>query len=155
MPDEAVFCLPMPLLVTTVDHASPAWAGVRHVRQVVFVEGQNCPPEEEWDQWDAAAHHLLGTAEGAPVATARWRKVGGVAKLERFAVLDAHRGHGYGRQMVEAALVDARAHGFSRFAMNAQAYLQRFYEGFGFSVVGEPFDEVGIPHVKMVRNDAG
>ena len=34
--------------------------------------------------------------------------------------------------------------------IGAQAYLVRFYEGFGFCAVGEVYDEDGIPHVDMV-----
>jgi len=34
--------------------------------------------------------------------------------------------------------------------IQAQAYLQRFYESFGFGVVGEPYLEDNIPHVDML-----
>lgn len=140
------------------------WQAVRHIRQRVFVEEQACPPEEEWDAHDAptargvTCYHLLGFVDGEPIAVARWRpvEVGGeaFAKLERFAVLPESRGHGLGRAMVAATLRDARAAGFDAFVLHAQAHLEGFYASFGFRPVGEPFDEAGIPHVKMVRRDA-
>ena len=135
------------------------WREVRAVRQRVFVEGQACPPEDEWDAYDAPerrghdVHHLLATADGATVGCARWRPVGEAAKLERFAVLDEARGHGYGRALVAAALGAARAAGHRRFVLHAQAYLRPLYESFGFVAAGEPFDEVGIEHVKMALTD--
>ena len=48
------------------------WAAVRAVRQRVFVEEQACPPEEEWDTYDApeargaTVHHLLAERDGQP-----------------------------------------------------------------------------------------
>jgi ElaA protein len=33
----------------------------------------------------------------------------------------------------------------------AQAYLQKFYETFGFKAIGELFEEDGIPHVLMQK----
>jgi predicted GNAT family N-acyltransferase len=139
------------------------WAAARRIRERVFVAEQACPPEEEWDAHDApeargvTAHHLLGEAAGAAVAVARWRPVryegAAAAKLERFAVLPGQRGHGYGRAMIARALSDARAAGFVRFVLHAQTHLQPLYESFGFRRVGAPFEEAGIPHVKMVLTD--
>ena len=34
--------------------------------------------------------------------------------------------------------------------IGAQLYLERFYESFGFTRVGEPYDEDGIMHVDML-----
>lgn len=135
------------------------WQAVRAIREAVFVQEQSCPPEEEWDAHDAAdardrtVHHLLGTLGAEPVACARWRPVGDVAKLERFAVLVPFRGRGLAREMVAAALAEARSAGFTRFALHAQSHLAGFYAGFGFVSHGDRFDEAGIEHVKMTLDD--
>jgi predicted GNAT family N-acyltransferase len=92
------------------------------------------------------------------VATARWRAVPHgehvVAKLERFAVLPSHRGEGYGTQLVEAVVDDARRAGFETFVLHSQAHLEDWYERFGFESTGRRFQEAGIPHVEMVKRDA-
>ena len=135
------------------------WQAVRTIREAVFVQEQACPPDEEWDAHDAAdargrtVHHLLGTLGAEPVACARWRTVGGVAKLERFAVLVPARGRGIARAMVAAALDQARAAGYTRFALHAQAHLAGFYASFGFAPHGDLFQEAGIEHVKMLLDD--
>ena len=139
------------------------WRRVRAVRQRVFVEEQACLPEEEWDAHDAPerrgrdVHHLLGLADGEPVACARWRGVetdaGAWAKLERFAVLPAWRGRGLGRRLVARALADARAAGHGRFVLHAQTYAAGLYAAFGFAPTGGAFDEAGIEHVKMTLTD--
>ena len=33
-----------------------------------------------------------------------------------------------------------------------RAQFQKFYEGFGFKVVGDVYDEDGIPHVEMLKD---
>lgn len=132
------------------------WEHAKAIRQRVFVEEQQCPPEEEWDAHDATSRHVLGIVEDTPVATARWRTVpyddALAAKLERFAVLPNYRGRGYGRQLVAYVLHDAQRAGFDRFVLHAQAHLEDFYAGFGFERIGAPFTEAGIPHVKMVAH---
>ncbi|MDX1532528.1 MAG: GNAT family N-acetyltransferase [Rhodothermales bacterium] len=141
----------------------PDWAAARALRQRVFVEEQACPPEEEWDAHDLpeargrTCHHLLGFVGDEAVAVARWRPVKhagrSAAKLERFAVRASWRGHGLGRAMVAATLEAARAAGHRRFVLHAQAHLQRLYEAFGFRPVGDVFEEAGIPHVTMVKDE--
>lgn len=134
------------------------WRRAMAIRQRVFVEEQACPPEEEFDGLDPACRHVLGWIGNDAVATARWRIVpwegGRAAKLERFAVLAAHRGRGHGRTLVEHVVTAAGAAGFPVAVIHAQAQLERFYAGFGFVRRGEPFVEAGIPHVRMVRAGA-
>ena len=146
----------MPFRVKPVE-TDAEWADARAIRERVFIDEQDCPPEEEWDEHDATSRHVIGLVDGAAVATARWRTVAYreeiVAKLERFAVLPEHRGEGFGRRLVEAVLDDARRAGFHTFILHAQAHLADFYASFGFEAVGEPFMEAGIRHVKMVKRD--
>ncbi len=133
------------------------WQAARRIRRRVFVEEQQCPPEEEWDGHDDASRHLIGRLDGEVIAAARWRAVPGpsgeeiAAKLERFAVLPAHRGRGYGRALVTFALRDAQQAGFETLVLHAQAHLEAFYAGFGFARSGAPFMEAGLPHVPMIR----
>lgn len=130
------------------------WADAKAIRQLVFVEEQACPPDEEWDAWDATATHLLLTLNGQSAATARWRadpEHQGAAKLERFAVVPDARGDGLGTRIVQATIADAERAGFSTQTIHAQSHLERFYERLGFVRTGAAFVEAGIPHVPMTR----
>jgi len=133
------------------------WEKARAIRTHVFVEEQDCPPDAEWDGHDETSRHVLGWVDGEAVATARWRTVPHdekiVAKLERFAVLPDHRGQGHGTQLVHSVLEDARRAGFDTFLVHAQAHLENWYEDLGFESTGRTFEEVGIPHVEMVRRE--
>lgn len=141
--------------ITPVESESE-WQAARHIRRRVFIEEQGCPPAEEFDAYDAESRHLVGYAGTHAVAVARWRAVRledgtPAAKLERFAVLPAHRRHGYGRALVRRALAEAQQAGLAAQVLHAQAHLEDFYAAFGFVRRGGRFTEAGIPHVKMVR----
>lgn len=142
------------LTITEIRTTDPEWKIARAIRWKVFVEEQNCPPEKEWDGLDSQSRHYLGRAGEKPVATARWRSVEyetrPSAKLERFAVLREERGQGYGRAMVRHLINAARDADHDVLLLHAQAHLEPFYSSFGFQRIGEPFEEVGIPHVEMV-----
>jgi len=133
------------------------WKAARDIRRRVFIEEQDCPPEEEWDGHDETSRHVLGRVDGTPVATARWRAMPYddevTAKLERFAVLPDYRGRGRGTELVETVLDDARRAGFGTFLVHAQAHLEDWYAELGFTSTGRQFEEVGIPHVEMVRRE--
>jgi predicted GNAT family N-acyltransferase len=134
-----------------------AWEHARSIRTKVFIDEQECPPDEEWDGHDERSRHVLGRVNGTAVATARWRSVPHdeeiVAKLERFAVLPDHRRQGHGTALVRYVLEDARRAGFDTFLIHAQSYLQGWYEDLGFRSTGRTFEEAGIPHVEMIRRE--
>ncbi len=122
------------------------------IRARVFIEEQGIPKELEWDEEDATAVHAVAQgADGRPLGTGRLLRGGpGVAKIGRVAVLAAARRTGVGRAVMQALMEAARARGDREVVLHAQRSAEDFYRGLGFRVRGEPFDEVGIPHVEMV-----
>ncbi len=136
-------------VVSTPDELLKVYA----VRSIVFVEEQHCPWNEEFDGLDEGAVHILGEQDGEPVAAGRIHFIGDYAKLERIAVRAAHRGRGIGDRLVKYMLNVARGHGCTTFKMHAQAHLTGFYRAHGFDVCGGLFQEVGIDHYPMIRQD--
>lgn len=68
------------------------------IRKAVFIEEQQVPAEEEIDQFeDSATHFIAYDDHGQPLATARYREVDGVVKVERVAVAKNARGLGLGK----------------------------------------------------------
>ena len=118
-----------------------------NIRYDVFVIGQNCPEEIEWEFEEESTHFLVYENKEA-VATARHRKTENGYKLERFAVLENKRGNGYGNVVLKAILED-----LSRFKgniyMHAQEDVIPFYEKMGFEKEGDVFVEANIMHYKM------
>jgi predicted GNAT family N-acyltransferase len=118
-----------------------------NIRYKVFIIGQHCPEEIEWEFEEESTHFLVYNY-GQPVATARHRKTKDGYKLERFAVLDAVRGKGYGHIILKAILNDLKDFNGIIY-MHAQSEVLPFYEKMGFSKERDEFEEAGIMHFKM------
>lgn len=117
------------------------------IRRQVFCIEQNVSEDIEMDEFDDVATHILAYINDKPVGTARWRFTEAGVKMERFAVLKEHRGKGVGEALVKNTLDKLSDNDF--IYLNAQESVIKFYEKFGFKVVGNRFYEADIPHRKM------
>jgi len=118
------------------------------IRETVFVKGQGVPSALEHEH-DDVAHHFLALLDGAPAGASRWRRTENGYKLERFAVLESGRGRGVATAMIRAVLADLPPDA-SYIYLNAQLEAVPVYEKAGFIKKGEPFEEAGILHYKMI-----
>lgn len=121
------------------------------IRVRVFCGEQGVPYDEEPDEHDAAALHLLALDGDRPVGTLRVLLNGDVARIGRVAVEADRRHRGIASRMLELALQRARAEGASSARLAAQVVATPLYERAGFAVESEPFEEAGIAHVWMGR----
>ena len=123
------------------------------IRTEVFIDEQRIPAEMEWDDADRSSLHAVAYNRlGQPLATGRLLEhVPGVAKIGRMAVRRAMRGGGAGRALLEALMQAARERGYHEAVLHAQTSAAAFYARSGFVERGPQFDEVGIPHVEMVK----
>ncbi len=121
------------------------------VREAVFVHEQGIPIELEWDEWDPRSLHCVAYDGGAAVATGRLLPDGHIG---RMAVLKPHRSARLGGKVLEALIAAGRERGHRSFELSAQQYVAHFYRRHGFAQIGEPYDEVGIPHVRMRLDDS-
>lgn len=123
--------------------------GLLRLRVDVFVVEQECPyPELDGRDTEPTTEHLWIEVDGEPVATVRVLEGDGHAVIGRVATAREHRGHGYAAQLLEEAI---RRIGDREIRIGAQAYLERWYERFGFVRSGPDYLEDGIPHLPMVR----
>jgi predicted GNAT family N-acyltransferase len=68
-----------------------------------------------------------------------------------MAVHHALRGSGVGSDVLRALMDAARERGDREVMLYAQRSAEGFYQRLGFMPRGEPFEEVGIPHIEMVK----
>ena len=118
------------------------------IRKQVFCIEQNVSEDIEMDKFDKDATHILAYINDKPVGTARWRFTENGAKMERFAVLNEFRGKGVGEALVNYTL--GKLKDYDCIYLNAQESVIKFYEKFGFDVVGDRFYEADIPHKMMI-----
>ncbi|MCC7435882.1 MAG: GNAT family N-acetyltransferase [Methanoregulaceae archaeon] len=76
----------------------------------------------------------------------------GEIKMRQVAVRPDHQGQGLGRILVEFSETTARARGFTRMVLNARDTAVDFYLRLGYTIEGEPFTEVTIPHRRMAKS---
>jgi ElaA protein len=127
---------------------------VLQLRSEVFVLEQACA-FQDMDGKDQHARHLLGRTERRLLAYARLFGPGecyAEASIGRVVTAAACRRTGVGKQLIREAIAAVERHwGSGPIRIGAQAYLERFYESFGFVRDDENYLEDGIPHLYMVR----
>ncbi len=75
-----------------------------------------------------------------------------LAKLRQMAVREELRGKGVGRELLQKVESELKKKNFTMIELHARMYAKVFYEKLGYTPIGEIFTEVGIPHVKMVKD---
>jgi ElaA protein len=120
----------------------------------VFVLEQG--PFLDPDGVDRLSWHLLGRdAGGALVSYLRVVDPGvkyAEPSIGRVITAPEVRGNGSGRALMTEGMAGCERHWPGcAVRISAQAYLEKFYSGFGFVRVGENYGEDGIPHVQMLR----
>ncbi len=130
-------------VLTTWDADRPA---LQEIRRAVFVNEQQFPESEEFDDDDPVCVHALVTLNREPVGTGRLNPAG---KIGRIAVVAGMRGRGIGATITRRLLEAAHRRGVREPYLHAQLQAVPFYEKLGFTIEGEVFDEAGIPHVRM------
>ena len=126
-------------------------AAAQDLRVRVFCDEQGVSREEELDEFEDSAIHVVALDETGVVATCRLREVEAGLKLERMAVERRLRGLGAGARLLTEAERLARERGANRMILHAQTRAEGFYAGQGYEAEGERFDEAGIEHVRMAK----
>ena len=73
------------------------------------------------------------------------------SKIRQMAVRPDFQGKGYGRILMVHLMQRIAGTGRHQFYLHARAHVSGFYESLGFTPSGPHFDEIGIPHVKMIH----
>ncbi|RGE45421.1 YbgC/FadM family acyl-CoA thioesterase [Comamonas testosteroni] len=124
------------------------------LRLAVFVREQGVPREIEIDALDPVARHVvLFNALNQPVAAGRLvTDAPGAGRIGRMAVDRSVRGGRWGRMVLDSLIEAARERGDKEVVLHAQRHAEVFYLRAGFTVVGEPYEEAGIPHITMRKS---
>ncbi len=127
-----------------------------NIRKEVFVEEQKVPIDLEIDEFDRISpdvHHVLVEIDGTYAATGRLTYYkDNSAKMQRIAVRQTFRSQGIGKILLIALEELARELGLSQSVLDAQCQAETFYRKLGYETIStEPFDDAGIPHVRMVK----
>lgn len=140
------------LLVKQTDELTPQQLiTILKARVAVFVVEQNCPYQEVDDDDFDDLHVALFNDNGDLQAYTRVMNRDTEVNFGRVLVVAQFRKDGLGRKIVQETL-DVIAQRFPNkpIKIQAQAYLQKFYESFGFEPKSDVYLEDDIPHLDMV-----
>ncbi len=126
------------------------------LRAEVFVVEQDCV-YQDLDDKDQKGIHIMAWDGETCVATARVLPPGvsySEPSIGRVVVKQSHRKQGMGRLLMGHALAAA----LDRWPelgirISAQTYLESFYESLGFLRSSESYEEDGLPHCQMFRQE--
>ncbi len=102
------------------------------VRSSVFLAEQDCPYDEEFDNNDLSASHLIAYLRNEPVATLRIRWFASFAKIERVCVMKHVRGGALVKLMIETAVEMIGRKGYRHVLGYIQKRLVPFWKQLGF-----------------------
>ena len=128
------------------------------LRQEVFILEQDCI-YQDIDGKDKEAYHLLGWQDKKLVATLRvfesYQPYFNNASLGRVCTHQSVRRYGLGKELVQRAIIFIQEN-FPNKAVQigAQHYLKKFYDDLGFRQISDIYDEDGIDHILMIKDNA-
>ena len=132
----------------TPEYDEAVWLRYEVLRRPLGLEFTPEQLAEEYDQIHLAAYEpagrLLAYLNLTPIDA-------DIVKMRQVAVASALQGRGVGKALVaESERLAADLH-FKKMTLHARQVAVPFYERLGYSIVGEPFEEVSIPHFKMEK----
>jgi ElaA protein len=122
--------------------------GILRLRVDVFVVEQACPyPELDGRDTEPGTRHLwFADDDGAALATIRVLENGADRAIGRVATAVGARGRGLSAELIRRGIELCEGRTID---IGAQAYLEGWYERFGFLRSGPDYIEDGIPHLPM------
>jgi ElaA protein len=128
---------------------------IMHLRLAIFSVEQNCPYQDA-DGKDPECFHLMGYDQDNELIVYSRIVPGGISydevSIGRVVSSAKVRGTGAGRALMTRSLEEIEnLWGKVPVRISAQCYLTKFYNSFGFEIVGEEYEEDHIPHIEMLR----
>lgn len=122
------------------------------IRTDVFVSEQGVDIKHEVDIYDETCVHAIALMGSTPVGTGRLINIhSNTAQIGRMAVIKEWRRHNIGTKLLHELENHAKTQGFTYLILHAQVYVQKFYQGNGYTATGDIFLDENIPHILMEK----
>ena len=119
------------------------------IREKVFVLEQGF--ENEFDEIDDIAYHLVVFQDDKPIGCARMFVENEHMVLGRIAVLKEYRHLHIGSQILQKLEDKAKSLGYHETVLSAQVRAKSFYEKNGYVCFGEEYLDEYCPHIHMKK----
>lgn len=133
--------------IDSEDFRFPDWIALR---QVLLRDPIGLVYTEEDLEAEKSERHLVALIEGEIIGGLAVRPLDqGGWKIRQVAVAEALQGKGFGACLMEHAIAAAGDESVPMITLHSRETVVPFYEKLGFTVMGERFFEVGLPHRRM------
>tara|TARA_B100000029_G_C16968426_1_gene739004 strand:+ start:78 stop:512 length:435 start_codon:yes stop_codon:yes gene_type:complete len=122
---------------------------IENIRKKVFTDELNIPQSELFDEYDETCDHYILFDGKQWIGSIRFLKMKNEIKLERMAILLKFRTKNYGRSAILQLTEYYHNMGYSKMILDSIFTVRDFYKKCGFVEEGEPFQRVGINHIRM------
>ena len=140
-------------IIFPIEFATPEYDESVALRYAILRKplGLEFTPEQlslEWSDTHLAAFDSNGQMIGILLLT---RKNERELKMRQVAVAANQQGKGVGAALVRESETIAKSLNFEKMVLHARETAVPFYLSLGYEVVGDRFEEVGIPHFAMEK----
>lgn len=125
----------------------------KKIRRDVFVEEQGFSIDNEIDENDKIAKHIICYINNEPIATCRVFFDSGLQSyvIGRISVKKEHRGTGLGKKILLYGESCVKKAGGSKVTLSAQQRLSEFYQKYGYKEQGHVYMDEFCPHISMFK----
>ena len=141
---------------TPIAHGSPEYAATIALRDEVLRKPLGLRFSGEQLRAERGDHHLACYRDSRLIACLVLTPISGDGvRMRQVAVAADCRREGVGRTLVSYAERFAAGLGYREMTAHARETAVPFYEKLGYTVCGDRFIEVGIPHVRLSKKLGG
>ena len=132
-----------------LDFNDKDFSQIRNIRKSVFHVELEISESELFAKYDESCDHFLIFDGKNIVGSVRIIVMDDKIKLERMAILKAHRAKNYGKLCILQIKEYYSALDFSQMILDSIYSVKDFYKKCGFIEEGDIFQRVGIDHIRM------
>ncbi len=141
------------MIIHEVAWGTPEYDELIYLRTVVLriplgLEFSEIDIASEWNQIHIAAYNNRFELMGCLVLK---YENNGILKMRQVAVFEHLQRGGIGEALVKYAELYCKTHGFNTLELNSRNTAVLFYQKMKYTIIGNPFEEVGILHQKMIK----
>ena len=140
------------IAISYINSSSPKYGQVWELREEVLRKPIGLSLKNEDLGWDNDDVMFIAEHNEKVIGCLMLHDIGNnVMKLRQMAVYNNWQGKGVGKELVQAAEQFCFQNGYNKIALHARKEALGFYQTLGYSIYGDEFTEVGIPHFAMEK----
>ena len=138
--------------ISNIDSSSPKYLQVWQLREEVLRKPLGLSLKNEDLSNDHVDTIFIAEHNGGIIGCLMLHKLDDATmKFRQMAVYEQWQGKGIGKMLMLAAEVFCRDKKYRKISLHARKVAAGFYEGLGYTVLGNEFSEVGISHFLMEK----